>query len=129
MAEDHTPENAKGGMPEVDFSHFVFMQYQQAKMTLGEIPNPMTGESEVNLPMAQYTIDVMAMLESKTKGNLTEEEEKLIGALLHDLRISFVHKQNEPPAEQAEQKAAEEEEPGGEPSGEESDDSGSPECE
>jgi hypothetical protein len=45
---------------------------------------------EVNLPAAQQTIDILEMLEEKTKGNLTDEEGQLLGTLLYDLRMRFV---------------------------------------
>jgi len=82
-------------MPQASFSQFIFMQYQQAKMMLGEIANPLLGKNEVNLPMARYTIDVLALIEEKTKGNLTEDESKLLADILHDLRIAYVYRQKE----------------------------------
>jgi hypothetical protein len=45
---------------------------------------------EVNLPAAQQTIDILEMLAEKTKGNLSEEEDKLLGTLLYDLRMRYV---------------------------------------
>lgn len=77
---------------EVTFVDFVFLQYQQALLSLGQFPNPMTGKYDENLPVARYTIDTLAMLEEKTKGNLEENEEKLLGNVLHELRMVYVEK-------------------------------------
>ena len=123
LAEDQNRD-----MPKVSFPQFVFMQYQQAKMMLGDIPNPLSGKNEVNLPMARYTIDVLEVMEEKTKGNLTEDESKLLGDILHDLRISFVYKQQEKGTKakkSGEEKSAEKESP--DAGNEGTDDCGDPE--
>jgi hypothetical protein len=57
---------------------------------LGASPNPETGEVRVDLETAREWIDVLELLHVKTKGNLTADEEKLIGSLLNDLRLRFV---------------------------------------
>lgn len=93
MDEDRLTEEEERDMPEASFSQFVFMQYQQAKMMLGEIANPLVGKNQVNLPMARYTIDVLALIEEKTKGNLSEDESKLLADILHDLRIGYVYQE------------------------------------
>ena len=59
-------------------------------MHLGEAPNPETGGVERDLALARQTIDLIAMLEEKTKGNLSGEEERLIGQILFDLRMRYV---------------------------------------
>ena len=58
-------------------------------MHLGLVPGN-DDKGEVNLPMARQTIDCLAMLEEKTKGNLTGEEERLLSEILYDLRMRFV---------------------------------------
>jgi hypothetical protein len=59
-------------------------------MHLGEAPNPETNAVEKSLPLARQTIDLIGMLEEKTKGNLTGDEERLLGQILFDLRMRFV---------------------------------------
>jgi hypothetical protein len=62
----------------------------QAWMTLGQIPNPETGQGEVHLPLARHVIDTLEMLEQKTKGNRTPEEISLLSRTLHELRMAYV---------------------------------------
>jgi hypothetical protein len=59
-------------------------------MHLGDAPHPDTGSVERNLPLARQTIDLIGMLEEKTKGNLAGEEERLISQILFDLRMRYV---------------------------------------
>lgn len=74
----------------IDFLSFVFSLGSSVLMYLGEAPNPETGQVEKNLPLARETIDVLALLQEKTKGNLTPEEDRFLGSLLYDLRLRFV---------------------------------------
>lgn len=78
------------GRPEIDFLSFVFSLGSSVLMYLGDAPNPETGRVEKNLANARETIDVLAMLQEKTKGNLTPEEDRFLGSLLYDLRLRFV---------------------------------------
>ncbi len=73
-----------------DFTTFCFSLASAALIHLGESPAPETGKTEQNLPLAKQTIDVLTMLQEKTKGNLTEEEDKLLSTVLYDLRMRFV---------------------------------------
>ena len=77
-------------LPHVDFSTFVLSLSHSALMHLGEAPSPETGAVEKNLPLARQTIDLVGMLEEKTKGNLTGDEERLVGQILFDLRMRYV---------------------------------------
>ena len=77
-------------MPRIDFSRFVISLAHQTLALLGEIPNPETNKTERNLPLAKQTIDILAMLEEKTKGNLSSAEQKMIEQVLYDLRSHFV---------------------------------------
>lgn len=77
-------------LPHVDFATFVLSLSHSALMHLGEAPHPETGNVEQNLALARQTIDLIAMLEDKTKGNLTGDEERLLGQILYDLRMRFV---------------------------------------
>ncbi|MBF0301860.1 MAG: DUF1844 domain-containing protein [Desulfamplus sp.] len=77
-------------IPEVDFSTFIISLYSSALVQLGEIPDPVTGTRAKDLCIAKQTIDMIAMLEKKTSGNLDIEEEKLLKSLLHELRMTYV---------------------------------------
>ena len=77
----------------IDFYTFVLSLASSAFVHLGDAPHPETGEPvEPNFPLAQQTIDILAMLREKTKGNLTPEEEKFVDNLLTDLRLRFVQR-------------------------------------
>ena len=87
---------AAGGaphLPAVDFHTFVLSLGSSALLHLGEIEHPDVGAPQKDLPLAKHTIDILVMLEEKTKGNLTPAEEKLIGSLLYDLRLRYVEAQ------------------------------------
>jgi len=77
-------------LPIIDFSTFVMSLNASALVNLGVIPDPVTGKSDKNLPLGKQTIDIISMLEEKTKGNLTPDEAKLIKGMLYDLRITYV---------------------------------------
>ncbi|HYG69724.1 MAG TPA: DUF1844 domain-containing protein [Anaeromyxobacteraceae bacterium] len=88
-------KKAPGEQGTIDFYTFVLSLGSSAFVHLGDAPHPETGAPmEPNFLLAQQTIDILAMLEQKTKGNLTPEEERLVENLLTDLRIRFVHKKS-----------------------------------
>ncbi len=74
--------------PESDprFNEFIILQAQNAGLFLGQIPNPQTGGRSVNLRAAKSVIDSLEMLASKTRGNLTDSESKLLTAALQNLQ-------------------------------------------
>jgi hypothetical protein len=57
---------------------------------LGEIPDPQTNEKFVDLALAKHSIDIIAMLQEKTRGNVSEEEKNFLDSILADLRLRFV---------------------------------------
>ena len=61
-----------------------------AFVSLGQISDPLTGESVKNLPLAKQTIDLLGLLREKTRNNLTAEEENLFDHLLYDLRMAYI---------------------------------------
>ena len=89
-APGRAPEMPAAVFPPVDFHTFVLSLGSSALLHLGEIENPNDGASQKDLPLAKHTIDILAMLEEKTKGNLTTAEEKLMESLLYDLRLRYV---------------------------------------
>ncbi len=77
----------------LDFFTFVMGLGSSAFIHLGDAPHPETGQPVTpDLALAQQTIDVLAMLQEKTRGNLTAEEDALMGQLLRDLRLRFVER-------------------------------------
>lgn len=79
--------------PPVSFITFVLSLAQSAMVLMGEAPDPESGRIMTNLPEAKHTIDILAMLDCKTRGNLSPEESEVLGSLLCDLRLIFVKKQ------------------------------------
>ena len=77
-------------MPEVTFATFVYSLSTSALVHLGEIPEPISETMDRNLPLAKQTIDILGILQEKTKGNLTPEEENLLSSFLYDLRMRYV---------------------------------------
>ena len=77
-------------LPEINFASFIFSLNSSALVHLGLVEEPTSGKKLKNLPLAKQTIDILGMLEEKTRGNLTDDEEKLLKNILHDLRIMYV---------------------------------------
>ncbi len=77
-------------IPEIDFKTFVLSLSTSALFHFGAIPDPVTNEKEINLPLAQQSIDILSMLQEKTKGNLDKEEEDLLENILYNLRMKYV---------------------------------------
>lgn len=75
-----------------DFILFISGLGMQVMMNLGEIPDPITKQKKANLKQAQYLIDTIEMLKNKTKGNLSNEEEKIVDELLYQLKMKYVEK-------------------------------------
>lgn len=76
----------------LSFTQFITSLGYQALMHLGEIPYPGTEEKRLDLETAKETIDILILLDSKTKGNQTPEEQKLFKTLLAELQMKFVSK-------------------------------------
>lgn len=79
------------------FIEFVVMHAQNAALFLGQIPNPKTGQGEVNLDLARMFIDQLAMIQEKTRGNLTSEEAKVLSNALSNLQMAYVEVAREQP--------------------------------
>ena len=81
-------------LPEIDFATFVLSLGSSVLMHLGDLPDPSTGKTvKRDLPLAKQTIDIISMLQEKTKGNLEPGEAQLIESLLYDLRVRYVDAQ------------------------------------
>ena len=77
-------------LPALNFATFIFSLNSSALVQLGMIEDPMTGEKSKNLPLAKQTIDILSMLEEKTRGNLDVDEAGMLKTILYDLRIQYV---------------------------------------
>lgn len=85
------------GLPSLDFSTLVLSLSQTALVHLGDQVDPtiVDGHTHRDLGLARQTIDLLGVLQEKTKGNLTGEEERLLDQLLYDLRLRFVEHSKE----------------------------------
>jgi hypothetical protein len=77
-------------LPPPSFSFLIATHAAQISTLLGQVPNPATGKTEVRLDMAKHFIDTLIILEEKTKGNLTAEEQQLLSAVLHQARVGYL---------------------------------------
>jgi uncharacterized protein DUF1844 len=87
--KDPPPEDPPRVLPDIDFATFILSLGSSALQHLGEVPDG-DGKKELDLPLAKQTIDLLALIEEKTKGNLDSTEEQLLSGLLYDLRIKYV---------------------------------------
>lgn len=92
VGEGEAEADPKAGAPTpISFGTFVLSLSTSALVHLGEAPSPETGgKIPPNLPLARQTIDILEMIEEKTRGNLDAEEKGLLEAILHDLRMRYV---------------------------------------
>src|SRR6202049_4066322 len=95
MAEVQT--SVQSGELSQRFIEFVMMQAQNAALFLGQIPNPKTGQGEVNLELAKMFIDQLAMIQEKTRGNLSSEEAAVLRNTLSNLQMVYVEVGQEAP--------------------------------
>jgi hypothetical protein len=82
-------------MPPASFEMLVTTFASEAMVALGQVPNPFTNEHTLSWDHARYAIDMLQVLQDKTKGNLSTEEAAMIETLLHQLRLAFVTLQKE----------------------------------
>ncbi len=84
------PDSAEDHMAEINFSSFVLSLATQALIQMGQMPGPEGLEVPVDKNAARQTIDILRMIERKTRGNLDANEEKLIKEVLQNIQMSFV---------------------------------------
>ena len=90
-SEASAGQASEPALPGVDFTSFVLSLATSALYHLGLVPDPDTGQKATpNLPIARQTVDTIAMLQDKTRGNLSDEEAELVTNLLTDLRMRCV---------------------------------------
>jgi hypothetical protein len=86
--------------PALSFSGFVLSLASTAAIHFGDLPDPQTGErSSLNLEGAAQMIEILALLEQKTRGNLTAEERQILEQVLYELRLRFVESSGSRPAQ------------------------------
>ncbi len=83
-------EKSQQEVPEASFSSIILMFATGAYSQLGLVPDPLTKETKVELALAKNTIDLLAILKKKTKGNLSKEEEGFFLNILNDLQMKYV---------------------------------------
>ena len=83
-------ETGQAHFPEPTFANFVLSLSTTAIFHFGDYPDPVGNQAEKNLPAAQHTIDLLSMLKTKTEGNLSAEERKLLDTILYELRMRYV---------------------------------------
>lgn len=89
------PEASAGDrddIPQARFDLFVSGLAMEALIALGDMPHPVTRKQSANLPHAKYLVDVLGILEDKTKGNLSVDEERLVKDTLYQLRMRYLAK-------------------------------------
>jgi hypothetical protein len=85
-----SPQKNSDRTDSVDFATFIFSIATGAFIGLGLTPDPSTGKTEKNIPMARQNIELLVLLREKTKGNLSTDETKLLEGLLAEAQMSFV---------------------------------------
>jgi hypothetical protein len=89
--EPEEPNAIPGAEDPASFVNFLSMLATNAATALGAVPNPATGKRVLDLETGKYWLDVLGMIKEKTSGNLHPEEQRLLDALLGDLRMQYVH--------------------------------------
>ena len=93
-AKKKKPEEGPKIIPPLDFSSIVLPFYTQAVIKLGLANDPLTNKEETDLDLAKRLIDLLGLLQEKTKGGHKPEEEKFLDACLHQLRTAYMEKSN-----------------------------------
>ena len=96
FGQDPVPETAQEGSAveeegqELNFSNYIASLGFQALIFMGEIPNPITQQTEKNLAQSKFLIDTLGILKEKTKGNLNEQEDRLLSGSIYELQMKFI---------------------------------------
>jgi hypothetical protein len=83
-------EEAESAEPALDFFNYIASLGFQAMIFLGEVPNPLTNQSEKNIKQAKFLIDTLVLIREKTTGNLTKEEAELLNGSIYELQLRYV---------------------------------------
>lgn len=82
-------DSSQTQVPEVSFSSLVLTLSTSAWVAMGKVADPLTGEVKKDMNGARYTIDLLVMLREKTRGNLSEEEQKFLNAVIGELQANY----------------------------------------
>lgn len=93
-----SPESEEHQIPEASFPLLVSTLATQAIAALGQMPDPATGKATIYKPLARHMIDLLGVLDEKTKGNLDEDEQKMLTEILSQLRMLYVQTPDMPPS-------------------------------
>jgi hypothetical protein len=85
-------EDSRKALEEVNFVSFLLSLYSSAMAAFGKIPDPVTGKEELHVEAGKQMIDILGLLEEKTRGNLNEEESHLMDNILYELRMIYLEK-------------------------------------
>jgi hypothetical protein len=85
-----SPMGRPGGPPRADLTSLLVMLYGDAMANLGQAPDPVSGQPHIDLDQARFAIDLLAMLQEKTRGNRTPDESAVLDEMLSSLRMGFV---------------------------------------
>jgi hypothetical protein len=102
-------DQAPGWDNELLFTQLLLSFQAAAWQQMGKVPSVITGKIERNLEMAKHSIDMLGMLEEKTKGNLSENEQKYLQHTLFELRMNYLEENKKGPDEKKDEKTAESE--------------------
>ena len=98
MSDDLNTPASGSNEPTINFASFVLSLVHTAAVHFGDVADPSTGERHApNLQLAQQMIDILAMLEEKTRGNLSAEERQVLEQVLYELRMRYVQLQEDRP--------------------------------
>ena len=96
MSDDQSQDQAESA---VTFLGFILSLAHTAAVHFGDVPDPVSGQTiPANLPAAQQMIDILSILEEKTRGNLTAEERQFLDQILYELRLRYVEASKQGPA-------------------------------
>src|SRR5205823_10506362 len=90
MPESPEKKSALEKLPPPSFQLLIATYASQATVAFGHVANPIDGKKEVRLDLAKHAIDMLAIIEQKTKSNLAPDEEAMLEKLLHELRFQFI---------------------------------------
>ena len=90
QAKQKAEQAAERELPPADVLGIVQILATQALLYMGAFPDPQTGRAMVAMDLAKFHVDLLGVLEEKTKGNLTEQEQEVVSQTAHELRLQFV---------------------------------------
>ena len=90
MPEPSENQASSQKLPPPSFSLLIATFASQAMVAFGKVPDPIDGKTEIRLELARHAIDMLDILEQKTKGNLTADEAAMLEGILHQLRLEFM---------------------------------------